>query len=447
MSSSLPTNLERISASVYILVWIYALFRLTDYTGTMFGLEDINTLFGFVPVVLLWAGLPFLLLAHGRVVVHSAVFWLALFLTAVILYGSLVSMRMGIAFDESFLRYVIIMVPVFGAICVGYRPPSERINRIAVHAGTIFSFLCLTAIIYHHAVSPLIDFFHILKEEMFFTVAVFASRLFSDADKTTRYRMMTHLLGVMIIVAGILTTKFTTYFSVFLVIACYGIHIVIEGRHVARTLKGVIVGAHVVAIAVVLLPLYFPSEVALPDGSPVAREFLYGYRFNQFFESPWIGTLFVGEQRIVLWRMNLPSHSNIIDLLAMGGVMCFLVYVAIVVLTCIAAWRIGRRSVPGPFFNGYGNLVCFIYIPLSATFNPIWGQVGMGLAYWLAIGLVAGTALRLAEEGTLRRVRPVPTPPSPNLFPGAAPWPGTGSGPTPMHRGAGDTLLRGQQET
>ncbi len=409
MSSHLPSQLERIFASFYILIWLYLFVGLIDYTGTTFGLGDIHTSMPFVPLVLLWAGLPVLLVSYGRVVSYSAIFWLTLFLTSVILYGSLASMYAGIAFDQTFLRYVVIIAPALGAICIGYNPPSPRINRIVINAGTIFSFVTLGLMIFHLLVSPLSENPQILKEEMFFTVGVFASRLFSDAEKNNRYRLVTHALAVTIIVASILTTKFTTYFAVLLVLACYGIHIVNEGRHVARSLKGVIIGAHIVAIAVVLLPLFLPSNVALPSGSPEARDFLYAYRYAQFLESPWIGTLFVGEQRITgLYRLIIPAHSNILDLLAMGGILCFLVYLTIVFLSCITAWRIGRRPVPGPFFNGYGCLVVLIYVPLSATFNPIWGQIALGLPYWLTVGVVAGTALRLSQSRNTGRARSIP---------------------------------------
>lgn len=168
-------------------------------------------------------------------------------------------------------------------------------------------------------------------------------------------------------------------------------------------------GYYLVFVALLLIAgLFFfllsNRETYLPSGNIDYRSYTYGLAWQKFLESPLWGTLFTAKavEKFTLYSIGiagnfLPTHSDIMDLLANGG----LIGIGLWLLGLFMIGRAAYRSLLKPFTHA-GAAYAYSLIALSLTgivvyaFNPILLHTGMAYLLWTNLGLLLGLALRVA---------------------------------------------------
>jgi hypothetical protein len=155
---------------------------------------------------------------------------------------------------------------------------------------------------------------------------------------------------------------------------------------------------------------YLKATVAqFSTGNTDFRTYLYEQKWAMFVGSPLWGDAFSGTPnvRFALFRVAyghaqfLPSHSDLLDVLAHGGVLG-----AAAFLTGIG--RIGLRSLrarPQEDRRLYAARGCLVVVCVSAlvscSFNPVLGNPANGFMFWSCFAMLAALDLRgLATDGT-----------------------------------------------
>lgn len=211
---------------------------------------------------------------------------------------------------------------------------------------------------------------------------------------------------------ALLSMKNTSYLIALLAAMYIAVLLWLNGMQRAPSLKQLwlhylaFVGAASIAVAVCFL-LYF-REHYLPSGNVEFREFTYRAAWQQFLDSPIWGTAFSAEsvRKFTLYtvgiaRNRLPTHSDLMDLLANGG------------LLAIGLWLFGYlrigvfayRRILAPRFLHYpwaSQGHTFAAISLAAivvyAFNPILLQPEMAFLVWTTLGMLVGLAASCDPE-------------------------------------------------
>lgn len=148
------------------------------------------------------------------------------------------------------------------------------------------------------------------------------------------------------------------------------------------------------------------SDSALPDGNPKYRMHTYEQTLASFKESPVVGKSFTGAgaEKFGLFTVAastqvLPTHSDVLDILAQGGVIGLGFF--IFALWCIARYihnrfrgRAASSLSPGLVAHFHWLAVsCLSVVPVIA-FNPIMLQPGKAFILWMNLGILLGLAKR-----------------------------------------------------
>lgn len=159
-------------------------------------------------------------------------------------------------------------------------------------------------------------------------------------------------------------------------------------------------------MAAVVFFLWSYREAYLPTGNVEYRSHAYTLAWQRFLESPIWGTLFSQQavQKFTLYdigiaRNLLPTHSDIMDLLAHGGVIGLGLWLLGLFLIGRAAYRtlLAPRAFGHPW-AAYAHALAALTFAGIITYsvNPILGHPGLAYLLWTNLGLLLGLALRVA---------------------------------------------------
>jgi hypothetical protein len=148
----------------------------------------------------------------------------------------------------------------------------------------------------------------------------------------------------------------------------------------------------------------------LPSGNPQFRVLTYERAWNHFLESPLWGTWFTaaGSEKFTGFDTGvsnniLPTHSDVLDLLANGGVLATLLWLwALARIARLAARTIlHARALQHPLAP-YAHLFACMSLAavLTYAFNPILLQPCKAFLLWANLGFLVGIAL-LAQSGAV----------------------------------------------
>lgn len=157
--------------------------------------------------------------------------------------------------------------------------------------------------------------------------------------------------------------------------------------------------AGICAAGLVVVAYVFRDDL-LPSGNPEFRLYTYGKAWAKFLESPIAGNAFTGagSEYFDLYRVEaasnvLPTHSDPMDILANGGVVMSLLFLA-------GVWRIasrGLRFLTREQLSGnpaWGVVCClfaiFVAGLITLSFNPVLYAPNPALSFWLAAGVMMG---------------------------------------------------------
>ncbi len=155
---------------------------------------------------------------------------------------------------------------------------------------------------------------------------------------------------------------------------------------------------------------YIKSAVSeFSNGNAEFRTYLYEHKWRMFLASPLWGDGFSSTPnvRFHLFQVAnggeqfLPSHSDMLDMLAHGGVLGF-------VGLWLALGRLGLRSLglrPRESVRLHAARGCLVVMcvaaVVSSSFNPVLGNPANGFMFWSCFALLAALDLRgLASDGT-----------------------------------------------
>jgi hypothetical protein len=161
-----------------------------------------------------------------------------------------------------------------------------------------------------------------------------------------------------------------------------------------------------IALAGMYVGLKSGKDGVLPDGNPKYRFFTYERTWKHFQDSPIWGMSFsgAGAEKFGLFTVAastqvLPTHSDVLDILAQGGLIGIGLFI-------FATWKISRNSylrfsnrsessLNGDLIGHFHWLAvsCLVAVPVFA-FNPILLQPGKAFVLWMNFGILLGLALR-----------------------------------------------------
>jgi hypothetical protein len=165
--------------------------------------------------------------------------------------------------------------------------------------------------------------------------------------------------------------------------------------------------------AAVLAWLSSRGSFDLPTGNVEYRMETYGAAWARFLDSPLWGTLFSVEavEKFTLYSIGvgrnvLPSHSDVLDLLANGGILAMALWIS-------ALGRIARvvhtnLLEPRQDDRGWAPYAHTLAVMSAAgvvtyAFNPILLQPAMAFLLWTNLGMLVGLALRDADASRAQR--------------------------------------------
>ena len=136
----------------------------------------------------------------------------------------------------------------------------------------------------------------------------------------------------------------------------------------------------------------------LPTGTPGVRLQTYSERLRMFASAPAFGASFVGSPITQVRWTELPSHSDLLDVFAFGGIAGGILFT----FPLMAAICFGIGNFPRYVGRTDGTaLAAVLYCAAFAfelCFNPVLHQPKLSVPFWMALGFLLGER-RLIFEG------------------------------------------------
>lgn len=171
-------------------------------------------------------------------------------------------------------------------------------------------------------------------------------------------------------------------------------------------LYGVVIALLVVAALGAYL--LYNREAYLPTGNPAFRLLTYERAWGRFMDSPWWGTFFVaaGTEEFTgfdtgVARNILPTHSDILDILANGGLLAIGLWFW--ALTRVARLAYGTSLQPSRQAHElapYAHMLACMSLAaiLTYAFNPIFLQPAKSILLWTPLGFLVGISLLMKTD-------------------------------------------------
>ncbi|MBA3685278.1 MAG: O-antigen ligase family protein [Planctomycetes bacterium] len=209
------------------------------------------------------------------------------------------------------------------------------------------------------------------------------------------------------------TTFILTAVSIYL-LAVFNRREVREGTRPPFRLESLVAIGLVAVLGYVALDYIKSINEAFSSGNADFRNYLYGETWAKFLASPVWGDCFSDTPNVQFRLFTvggqnaqfLPSHSDLLDVLAHGGVIGMALFLAFL-------WRVLRDALHGGSEPEVGTVdyaarACLLAIAVaalvSATFNPVLGNPANGFMFWATFGVLAGMRQhRLAAERAAAR--------------------------------------------
>lgn len=228
-----------------------------------------------------------------------------------------------------------------------------------------------------------------------------------------RWRQIRTLAWIAMVVASVAMHKNTAY----LVLLTFAL---IEfGGWLARATAGrsaaykasfvALVGLILAALLGALAALFLVYRDSLPTGNAEFRLHTYARAFNRFLDSPLFGRAFTGAAseefdlfEVAASTQNLPTHSDILDILAGGGLLAAAMLVCGLCALSRNLYRYGSGSKIAGMSRSHVEAraaYCFAAIPIAAVvtsaFNPVLNSPAAA-PIWVAAGIACALRARIS---------------------------------------------------
>lgn len=230
------------------------------------------------------------------------------------------------------------------------------------------------------------------------------------------YKPMARWLGFVFFVGVILFAPKNTAYLVTLLTLAYPAWFIwrqqLRFKPAAKRASGfyaLFAGAALMAVAVAFVVKH--HQQYLPTGNVTFRTYLYALAWQRFEERPIAGTMFSqpASEDFTLYRVTgrneLPTHSDILDLLANGGCIGALLWIYGLYMTGRIAYRNLIRPSPTRLkWSQYGHTLGVMTLAsiLDYAVNPIFLTPCLAFLIWSNLGILLGLAVRRERETSLR---------------------------------------------
>ncbi|WP_075171475.1 hypothetical protein [Neptunomonas phycophila] len=300
--------------------------------------------------------------------------------------------QMNARFEDSYLSRALLMVFVFLGFVTSFSKKFEKSMAYFLPYLLLFcGFVVATLLIVWGVGFKFVDMPHIYHEEGVFVLVAMVCVYIS------RVNFLIKILCLIYLAAGLIFMHKNTAYIMLLVFIVF---LLLKSRYLlsAGNLKifvNVFFFNFFVLIAVfILMIVNFYSDI-LPSGSPGVRLNTYLQRWEVFLEHPFLGTLFLGSPMFELPTIDgslfVPSHSDLLDIMAFGGLFSLIVFVW---YSLFPVYRImfGYQVISNDKIDQlYMLLSVFVFgVFLTLCVNPILNQVKLAAPYWFFVGFLVG---------------------------------------------------------
>lgn len=138
------------------------------------------------------------------------------------------------------------------------------------------------------------------------------------------------------------------------------------------------------------------------------RRVSYALRWDQFLEDPILGKLFVDTTDVgrYIGMRNVPSHNDLLDILAAGGIVGFLLFLIPVASAILG--KAGQSIISRPSFAfRYSDFLWYflVFYAISAMGNPFLAEPVFAGPIWFAVGAMLVRNRQFAESESLATKR------------------------------------------
>lgn len=227
-----------------------------------------------------------------------------------------------------------------------------------------------------------------------------------------RFTKMAALL--LIGVAAIVAHKNTAYLTALLIyMYVFGTWIIVHWRKILgglkRTAFGIKVSIFLVFGVILVLLAYTQRGASQPSGNPEYRLATYAKAWEKFLHSPIWGTGFAGaatekfdKYTVAVSTQVLPTHSDPLDILAGGGIIGFVLWLAFFVGLGRSWYGCVKRSgeaVADNILPYIHSLYCIVFTGiLVCMFNPILNAPNLAWSFWAVGGALLALIYVLSKK-------------------------------------------------
>lgn len=229
---------------------------------------------------------------------------------------------------------------------------------------------------------------------------------------TGRYQNTWHWIGFFLFLLIAFPAKKNTAYLVALLTIFYtalliwlpksrGKPIAVKSSIVYLIVMGLFTLGCVVAFLVINRDQYLPVKTVN------FRLLVYGQAWERFLDSPLWGTFFSGTSSRApgmatnLARLELPTHSDILDLLAAGGILATMLWIyGLFRIARIAYTKLLSIGSTDFKWSRYGHLLALFSMSgiLTCAVNPVFSHSTTAYFFWANLGLLLGLALRVGRK-------------------------------------------------
>lgn len=333
--------------------------------------------------------------------------WPTLALGTFIVIGSLYA-RVVDNVRETFLGTGLgfLFLPLFAWVVLISARPEQFVQRLGwVYVLTMVAMLPL-----------LVSGNHIYHEEVFLIVPL--AFYFLSAPRPRAWQL---IFAVVLLVASLFSFKNTTFL---IILACFAMLTFLKvGRMTKeRTQLARLVTYYFFIVTCLLLLalaayLWWWGRDELPTGNVEYRHEMYGIAWRKFLASPLWGTAYADAavEHFRLWQVAgnnmLPTHSDVLDLLAHGGVIAFSLWLLMMVKAAaimLEAMRRLRRTEALQEERAWRCIWVLGLVQITAlityAFNPPLLSPIHGLWIWGSLGVMYALHSRMRRQAAVREL-------------------------------------------
>lgn len=361
----------------------------TDPSKASFGTNQIAALKYFPFVLSALSLLCFMLSNSVRRAVSWPVLALSLFVILELMGGGVAHFILHEPLEETLLGRALGGIVFFAFVALACNQSElEYFLRKFFWGSLIFSLIMIAELILFRmgmAFQYLSQMFHV-DIVLLVSCALLAKYLVVNS----RIRQILMLLGIL---AGLISGKAT---GVLVAILILGVIVIDENKRLSKSLQKMrarsyvsLKGMQSTSVVVIVLSLAAAFSVAV-DSRMNAQEdkvrmHTFELRFNEFMDSPWVGQFFAGNPLVEAGGgLYIPSHSDLIDLLAFGGALSILLFYLPIMIT-VKRWLMDNHSLFEDLRNYFAVIVLSFLLVMLV--NPVFAVPRVIFFFWMALGL------------------------------------------------------------